>query len=280
MYQQRSFCEYNEGKHAARVFVIKEIYTKYYRRKFKSGNFRASWVPDPEELERIYNAANEVATDDKHQLITVSPRWNSWKGSETEVEQAITYIFESFSRLMGYKNVIGAVNDYAIEHRGTEIDLHGLHLHFWHANENGLAKSEIIRRVLAAFGHYAQSTPIVDVFKESIDVKVRPAASCISYISKNKLSDTRWGLGRIGRWEDDYRDTLQSVLHDVGKRFCALRDFQLHLEARDYAPATLRHPVQEADVSAEEELLSSQQPAEVCDAMETQAPYGYEVDLS
>lgn len=242
-----SYCEYYTGREEARRAVIKQIYTKYYRRKFADGNFRASWIPDPEKLKRLYVEANKRAIDDtnKCQLITLNPGCGDEAANPCVLEEFLICVLELMRQR---KNLMSPGAEFCIEHRGTESQLAGIHVHLWHDNVHGIAKSEIIRRFIMGFEQVGKRHQFTGVrwTKQSVDVRDRPKSSCQSYIRKNKASDTKWGYGFQGYLHGDL-DALREKLdcqHGLQLELLAERQREMDEQRRRHISVLTapRHP--------------------------------------
>lgn len=205
---QGVFGVYYNGRLQARINVIKQIYTKYYRRKFAAGTFKCSWIPDAEKFKRIHDGAFAPAKSDENkcQLITINPGVKL--GAEDPL-LVLPFLYDVLDRILGYHNFLSPTGEYCLEHRSDDRSIAGIHLHMWHDNINGVARSDMARRIFAACKQVLKASKYADILVslQSIDVKLRPLSSCQSYIRKNKDTDTVWGFG----FQGDLRGNL--VLH-------------------------------------------------------------------
>lgn len=208
---------YYNGRSAAREFVIKQIYVKYYRRKFARGNFRASWIPDAEKLKKIIEEGNAKDPMDKGQLVTVNAVWTAPRN----ITRFIEFYFDVIYRLREYRNFLSLDAEFCLEHRGDEDGVVGLHLHIAHSNEFGVSKSDLLRRcfsgVKIASRLYGSA---VHVAEPSVDVKVMPWAAAVKYIKKNREYDVAFGLGYQGLVQGELEVMREQLLQKYEER-CA-----------------------------------------------------------
>lgn len=254
--------EYATGREQARIGVIKEIYTKYYRRKFANGNFRASWIPDSDKLERIYRTGRASAVDDttKCQLITLNPH------DAACIVTAEGFLIDVLEHIRGKKNLISRGAEFCIEHRGTEKQMHGVHVHLWHDNLYGVARSEVIRRFIAAFEQVRKGNPRYSNMQwsnQSIDVKERPMSSCKSYIRKNKDSDTFWGYGFQGLISQDLNTVGSKIAFNRAHRRAEVEGIEEAFR-RDRERLNIFNPRRTIDLSCSEVIPESdEEPASI-----------------
>lgn len=203
------------GRQQAREAVIKQIYCKYYRRKFAAGDFRASWIPNAEKLRRIYEKAHEKGSDtSKAVLLTINPAYHE----NADRSCGWKYLLDVAERLQGYSNFIPGSAYFCLEHRGDHDHLQGTHMHIAFDNENALPKSDCIRRVKACCDIICRDHPWVTVSNQSIDFKHRPLAAAQQYVKKNRPNDVHWGFGFQGDFATDM-EVIRGKLSSIFTRY-------------------------------------------------------------
>lgn len=221
--------DFYEGRSRARQRVVQLAYEKYYRSRFNAGRFSASWIPNPEKFAVIYK--NETAEDDatKCHLVTINAsypaathgaQWNAM-----DAQNIISFYVDVIKKVSNCRNLMGTIANITIEHRGTAAFINGIHVHFYYKNSCGTAKSEVMRRIIAAMDKLRRDRCLpLEYSKQSVDVKIRPQSSCESYTNKKKDCDTIWGMGPLGPLDtDDFEDNLDVLMQTIGHQWLVLQ---------------------------------------------------------